>query len=184
MCWLAVAAFPQHIFSRPGRSQRPLYKHRHHALIHWFVRLPLPLLALRRWQAQTVWDVASSHKIDYVYVFLNLKVYQNCIIAQVQKLRQFSLIGGFCLFVELNKDLFLTHRHFLIKTPVLIKCVSYSMFYVLYRLICTRLSSIREGKYCPAPPPLLLLRHAQATPPIFWNGWRQRPSPGAGIWPT
>ena len=50
-------------------------------------------MAVQRRHAQTVRDGASSHKLDYVTQtedILNIKGHQHCIIALVQKLRQFD----------------------------------------------------------------------------------------------
>ena len=70
------------LFSRPGQCQGLLYNS---IVIHSFIELvrePFPPTALRRPNAPTVGDRASSYKIDYVIVvktFLNPEGHQNCI---------------------------------------------------------------------------------------------------------
>ena len=63
------------IFRRPKQSQGLLNKHLCHLISH-----SLPLTALRRRHAQTVWDTSLSYKTHYVIVmksFLNLEAHQN-----------------------------------------------------------------------------------------------------------
>ena len=63
LCMLISCIFEKFIFfdSRPGGSQRLL---KNTVVIIWGVRHPHPAMALRRCTAQTVEDVAFSHKID------------------------------------------------------------------------------------------------------------------------
>ena len=90
------------VFSRPGRSQRLLYKHLCHLFIHWLIDSlngTLVPTALRRRHAQTVWDRSSSYKIDYVIVIKGLRLQpaqQACFIDvsrhRVQNLKYFWTI--------------------------------------------------------------------------------------------
>ena len=47
------------MFNRPGQSQGLLYKHKHYYIIN-LVSHRLPPMALRRCQAQEVWNFASD----------------------------------------------------------------------------------------------------------------------------
>ena len=81
--WDTLIHFEVNVISRPGRSQRLLYKQPRHKLIHQFsesVSQPFPPTALQLRQTQTVKNRCSSYKIDYVIVikdFLNPEGHQN-----------------------------------------------------------------------------------------------------------
>ena len=59
------------IISRPGQSQRLLYKHLCDQLINSFIH-PLLRISLRRRHAQMVTNGASNHKTKYIYFFQRL----------------------------------------------------------------------------------------------------------------
>ena len=73
MCSVSCVTYHVYLISRPWQSQGLLYKHLRHSLINWFSWSWFVKITLQRPYAQIVDDCASSHKINYVNIFSQIR---------------------------------------------------------------------------------------------------------------
>ena len=99
------------IVNRPCQSHGLLYKHFRDSFIHSLIRC----------HARMVKVGASSHKINFTYIFHQFWILKgNKIAALVQKLRQLCWMGGFCLLVELHpRNVYIFAKYYISKWSAL-----------------------------------------------------------------
>ena len=116
------------VFSRPGQSQRLLYKQPRNNLIKW-VSHHFPPTALWRHHAQTIRDISSSYKLCHITRAIATPTVGNPVVAQALELIHLAVVNARLMNHMQNK-----HK------KLSITIISLSVKYVIYYLHANKIS--------------------------------------------